>query len=131
MNHCDLAAIISINCIISISFTLLASVIPLELERRHSDSTYTGIIFGCFSIPWIIIPVFVTTSCSEKIRRRNALQIGLIILGISLCIYGALRYVPDEQKAVFLASSTITRIREGGGSALAFTIYLPLDLLFP
>ena len=73
MNHCDLAAIISISSIISIALTLVAPVTPLELERRHIDPTFTGIIFGCFSFPWIVIPLFVTTTCSQAIGRRTAL----------------------------------------------------------
>ena len=73
MHPCDLAAIISIACVISIAFTLLAPITPLELERRHIDPIYTGVIFGIFSLPWILIPLFLSASCYSKIGTRNAL----------------------------------------------------------
>ena len=50
----------------------------------------------------------------------------MLILGIALCVYGALRYDPDLDKAVFVVGTIITRIIEGNGSALAYTVYLPL-----
>ena len=82
MKACDFVAIVSLGMIISISFSLLGPVMPLELERRHIDTTFAGIIFGCYQIPWIVIPIFFSNSYFDKVGRRPALQLGPLTIGI-------------------------------------------------
>ena len=53
-------------------------------------------------------------------------MIGVIILGAAECVYGLLYFIPISYKYTFVISSMVTRMMEGSGSALAYTIFLPL-----
>ena len=50
----------------------------------------------------------------------------MLTLGFALIIYGALKYIPDEYKTLFVASSAVTRVIEGVGGAIAYNTIVPL-----
>lgn len=126
MNRCDLLAIIQIGSTIAIALTIVVPRLPLELLRRDIDPSITGFIFSAFALPWLFTPLVMPTSCLLKIGRRGSLQLGLIIQGTALIIYGASRYLPLDGKSLFIGASVVTRFIEGMGAAMTYKVFIPL-----
>ena len=60
MKCCILLAIILINITLSLQFSFLAPILPLEIKRRQISQVYTGLITGAICVGYILCPYFVT-----------------------------------------------------------------------
>ena len=127
-----LFAIILINIILSLQFSFLAPILPLEIKRRQISQIYTGFIMSAICVGYIVCPYFITEICYPRLGRRGTTLLGFMIMSASLFLYGVAYFIPDSQKEVFIICSILTRLMEGSGLGAAATSMVSLIVrLFP
>ena len=60
MRFAEAIAVILINVVINLQFSLLDPILPLEVKRRDISQDFTGLIMGCMSAGYFVCPYYVT-----------------------------------------------------------------------
>lgn len=114
-----MTTIILLNIILSLLFSFLAPILPLEIRRRHISQTYIGFILGVMCLGYIVCLYFVTELAYSTLGRRGTSLLGFFIMSVALLLYGLAYFVPDQHKSLFKFCSLFTRFFEGVGLGIA------------
>ena len=132
MRAFELIAILFINVIVMLQFSLLAPILPLEIKRRHIPQAFTGLIMASVCVGYLLCPQCITSVFFPRFGRRKSALIGFIIMSSALLLYGLGYFIPDSHKRLYVAYSIITRLIEGIGFASTVTSLASLiTQLFP
>ena len=116
----DLILVLVVNCLIIMTQSILAPVLPLEVLRRNIDQRVTGLILGFFSAGWVTIP-FVLPSLYPRCGRCALAHYGVLLTIGAVLIYAFAYFIPDSAKFHFSLVSCTARLVEGIGAAMSMT----------
>ena len=132
MKAVQLLALLLVNLIVMLQFSLLAPILPLEIKRRAISQNYTGLIMGSVCVGYLLCPQSVTEALFPRLGRRRTALLGFMLMSFSLLFYGLGVFIPDERRTLFVVFSLLTRLLEGLGISTTVTSIVSLTLkLFP
>ena len=110
MKLSELVAIFLLSTLTNLQCTLLAPIVPLELERRLISQIYSGLIMGSYSIGYILAPFLASSFLYSAYGRRAAAQLSLGLLAFALLLYALTYLIPDSLHFTFSLSCVILRV---------------------
>ena len=132
MRFAEAIAVMLINVVINLQFSLLDPILPLEVKRRDISQDFTGLIMGCMSAGYFVCPYYVTEAFIPRLGRRGSVFLGFMVMSASLLLYGLGYFVPDAHQLLFVGICMLARLLEGAGMAIATTAIVSLIAkLFP
>lgn len=105
-----------INLVVAISFSMVTTTIPLHLKSIGIDLTLIGTVVGCMSIASMCVRPF-SGIVSDRMRKRNLLQISLLLIVLSMVGYSLTK---DVRLLIFF------RLLHGVGFSFATTVTMAL-----
>ena len=90
------------SCIHNSAYSLIAPFLPLEFERKHIHSAYSGLVFAIFSVAIILFSPLVG-KVFDKIGHKNLLAGGIGVMGVAIICFGYIEHMTNRVNIIVFA----------------------------
>ena len=96
------------------AYALIAPFLPFEFERKLLDSSLMGYVFAIYSVAVILFSPLIGMFIA-RFGRRNIINFGVILMGLSLISFGAASLITDTK--LFVIVTFTIRFLQGVASS--------------
>ena len=107
MKTCEVFAVVFISAISYLEYSIPAPILPPEMKTRNISQTAIGVVMALFSLGNILAPYFAVAFLFRCLDRRQATQLGLVVLSAALLMYSLCYFIPTQYSLLFAVLSGV------------------------